>query len=58
MDIKFKLTPESCMTEEEVKEFWKLWYKADNIKENKKEEECDTCKRMKDLKKKCWWCGN
>jgi hypothetical protein len=26
-------------------------------KHNKKEEECDTCKRMKDLGKKCWWCG-
>jgi len=23
-----------------------------------KEEECSTCKRMKDLGKKCWWCGN
>jgi len=23
-----------------------------------KEEECTTCKRTKDLGKKCWWCGN
>jgi len=25
--------------------------------ETKVEEKCPACKRMKDLGKKCWWCG-
>lgn len=25
---------------------------------DKKEEECSTCKKKKDVGSKCWWCGN
>jgi len=24
----------------------------------RREEECSTCKRMKDVNSNCWWCGN
>lgn len=24
----------------------------------RQEEQCPICKRMKDIGKKCWWCGN